>query len=829
MGGSSEAGYALLAVGMGTGPAGESEFSDRGFVKVAEPEGQKSLVLVEGGLGEGEVETGLACQVEGNAGILGGVFRGEVAFMVALDHVGGIGFEDPGVGAGLAEDGAEGFGIESEGLPQPEPFCKGRGVAVHHHVDEGLDLGGASGFADIMKRQAEILQERLHGIENSRITGHDEKQLALARLGDAGGHAGFKALGPGGAGGLRDAVVYPGAERGTIDKGAFLGVAQKVVGSEEERLHGGIVGDHCENNLGLGGDNVRVFGGVGLQFLGHFGGETGNLVIHRGDPVTLIVEAAGHVGAHATESDNPDGAFLDFHGQKHWSDSGGISRTKGGNPRNPAANSCTGAGQRTGSGGMRPWNYPMRAAALVAALAMNGIPQGGSPAVGYSDPTRFVPVIADFMEADKQFPPPKGAVLCIGSSSMRMWHETIAADLAPLTVIPRGFGGSTFWDLLQYLERVVLPYEPRAIVVYEGDNDIAGGASPVEIVETFRRITARVHARLPECRFYVLSIKPSLRRMEMWPAMQEANRLLEAECRADARLVYVDVAGPMLQEDGSVKEDIFLSDGLHMNAKGYAIWRDVLRPVLLEQELAGEADLLLWEDFEDGFGDGLAGVLQENSFIEAAPGAGRDGSDGIRVTYQGYEQGSERVVALYPLDGHAESVRLHFDVRFEPDFQFVKGGKLHGVGPARRVTGGRPRVPEGWSSRIMFQDEGHVSTYFYDQDVEKLWGAGNLSAEAVFLPGHWHHVELETMLNTPGEADGLARIRVDGREVVRSEGVEFRGTGGPETLIQKFLFSTFHGGNTPEWAPVDKQGKPTTVYAWFDNFAVVRIHREAGQ
>jgi len=86
--------------------------------------------------------------------------------------------------------------------------------------------------------------------------------------------------------------------------------------------------------------------------------------------------------------------------------------------------------------------------------------------------------IQDFESADrKQFPPP-GAIVCIGSSSMKGWHSTIVNDLAPLTIIPRGFGGSSMNDALHYVDRIVIPYKPRAVAVYEGDNDIADGISP---------------------------------------------------------------------------------------------------------------------------------------------------------------------------------------------------------------------------------------------------------------------------------------------------------------------------------------------------------------
>lgn len=211
-------------------------------------------------------------------------------------------------------------------------------------------------------------------------------------------------------------------------------------------------------------------------------------------------------------------------------------------------------------------------------------------AVPYPDPERFAGDIAAFEAADRESPPPHGAIVCVGSSSMRFWHDAIARDLAPLTIVARGFGGSNMNDALFFADRIILPYRPRAIVLYEGDNDVADGISPETIHATFGKLVARVHSALPLCRIYVLSIKPSASRWEVWPQMQRANALLRADCADDSLLTYVDVAGGMLDENGQPKPDIFLGDKLHMNRAGYRIWRDILEPVLVEQELRDEDD-----------------------------------------------------------------------------------------------------------------------------------------------------------------------------------------------------------------------------------------------
>ncbi len=202
----------------------------------------------------------------------------------------------------------------------------------------------------------------------------------------------------------------------------------------------------------------------------------------------------------------------------------------------------------------------------------------------YPDPGRFEQAIMKFEKMDAASPAPVGAVVCVGSSSMRMWHDRIGQDLEPLTIIARGFGGSNMNDLLVYVDRVVIAYRPRAVVIYEGDNDIAQGVSPAMIARTFDDVVDRIHATLPDCRVYVLAIKPSPARWELWPMMQEANRLLKRSCSTDKRLTFIDVAGPMLGDDGRPRPELYVEDRLHMTRAGYEVWREAVRPVLVEAE-----------------------------------------------------------------------------------------------------------------------------------------------------------------------------------------------------------------------------------------------------
>lgn len=202
------------------------------------------------------------------------------------------------------------------------------------------------------------------------------------------------------------------------------------------------------------------------------------------------------------------------------------------------------------------------------------------------DPKRFEEAIVAFETADKTNPPPEGAIVLTGSSSIARWNNQAQAALAPLTVIPRGFGGSIMHDLLYYLDRVALKYKPRAILIYEGDNDTGGDVRiPNEqILDHLNQIIAKIHQTLPATRIYVLSVKPSVLRKAVWPIAQELSAGYKAIADKDPLVYYVDVATPLLGPDGNVMTDIFVEDNLHLNDKGNAIWGATIKAALMPVE-----------------------------------------------------------------------------------------------------------------------------------------------------------------------------------------------------------------------------------------------------
>lgn len=222
-------------------------------------------------------------------------------------------------------------------------------------------------------------------------------------------------------------------------------------------------------------------------------------------------------------------------------------------------------------------------ATLVALFTVSAIAQE------LPDPTRYEKTVLAFEEADRLMPPPEDAIVLLGSSSIARWNEDAPEDLAPLTVIPRGFGGTVMNDALHYLDRLAINYKPRAILLYEGDNDTGRDNIPNDqIMDQLQHMVDRVHEKLPSTRIYVLSVKPSVAREATWEVAQALNSRVAALAEQDALITYIDVATPFLKADGSVMTDIFVSDNLHLNEKGYDIWAATIRGVLMRYEAMHE-------------------------------------------------------------------------------------------------------------------------------------------------------------------------------------------------------------------------------------------------
>ena len=203
---------------------------------------------------------------------------------------------------------------------------------------------------------------------------------------------------------------------------------------------------------------------------------------------------------------------------------------------------------------------------------------GGAADVPASD--RWEPAIKKFEEQDKQQAPPQNATLFVGSSSIVFWD--VQKSFPNLALIKRGFGGSLFRDATYYVDRIVIPYEPKTIVIYDGDNDLKSGLSAEEVFADCKAFVEKVRAALPDTKIIVLSVKPSIARWELYGEQQKANKLIENYTKANKDLLYVDVGTALLGADGKPRADLLKEDGLHLNEAGYEIWTKILTPILTE-------------------------------------------------------------------------------------------------------------------------------------------------------------------------------------------------------------------------------------------------------
>ena len=178
-----------------------------------------------------------------------------------------------------------------------------------------------------------------------------------------------------------------------------------------------------------------------------------------------------------------------------------------------------------------------------------------------------------FAAADRAHAPKPGGVLFVGSSSIRLW-DSLEQDFRALPVVTkRGFGGSRLSDCSDHVARLVLPYKPRLVIVYAGDNDLAEGATPAEVLASFKRFVDGVHRDLPETRIAYLSIKPSPLRATLMEQARAANRLIETYSASVPNLDYIDIYSKMVDADGRPRPELFAADMLHLNRAGYALWR----------------------------------------------------------------------------------------------------------------------------------------------------------------------------------------------------------------------------------------------------------------
>lgn len=173
----------------------------------------------------------------------------------------------------------------------------------------------------------------------------------------------------------------------------------------------------------------------------------------------------------------------------------------------------------------------------------------------------------------------KNGILFTGSSSIRMW-TTLKEDMGDLPALNRGFGGATIPEVLHFMGRYLFQHEPQVVVLYCGENDISEGASPEDVFASFKAFVKIIETKLPNTKMLYISMKPSIARWNLWEKYQEGEKLIKPYIDQNPNIEYMDASLTMLDENGEIKKDIFIEDGLHMNAKGYAGWTKQILPIL---------------------------------------------------------------------------------------------------------------------------------------------------------------------------------------------------------------------------------------------------------
>lgn len=235
------------------------------------------------------------------------------------------------------------------------------------------------------------------------------------------------------------------------------------------------------------------------------------------------------------------------------------------------SNACTG----------KKVNYMYNKETEVASIAK--LPAEKTPtvlAVRWDDIKRW----GEFDEFDKQdknqFPAEDGT-LFVGSSTIVGWK--LDQYFPGLKATNRGFGGSQFVDAIHFAESVIVQYKPKTIVVYSGDNDMAEGQSPRHVQANVEALLRKIQFHLPCSRIFVLSVKPSFARWNIWPKMAEANVLIQETVKNHPNVTYVDIASVILGPDGQPRKDYYGPDGLHLSPAGYEAISAALRPLLAAQ------------------------------------------------------------------------------------------------------------------------------------------------------------------------------------------------------------------------------------------------------
>jgi lysophospholipase L1-like esterase len=192
----------------------------------------------------------------------------------------------------------------------------------------------------------------------------------------------------------------------------------------------------------------------------------------------------------------------------------------------------------------------------------------------------FATEIAAFKLQDSAAMPPKHAIVFVGSSSFTKWTN-VQSYFPGRTIINRGFGGSTLEDVIRYADDIIIAYNPKQVVIYCGENDIAGGATDSAVYSRFVKLFNIIRAKLSNVSVAFVSVKPSPSRRKYWGVITAANEMIRGFLTQQKNASYIDVYYPMLSKGPAIHGSYFIQDSLHMNESGYKYWKLLIEPYLI--------------------------------------------------------------------------------------------------------------------------------------------------------------------------------------------------------------------------------------------------------
>lgn len=203
--------------------------------------------------------------------------------------------------------------------------------------------------------------------------------------------------------------------------------------------------------------------------------------------------------------------------------------------------------------------------------------------VSAQEKPRFWDDVQTIKQYDKIYAPPQHSILFIGSSSFRLWND-LERTFASYTVLNRAIGGAVVNDIIFYTNDLILPYHPRQIFIYVGENDLFDAKTTGDsIFQRTKRLLVLIRSQLPDVPIVYVSMKPSPLHEKDLKKMVLGNTLIRDYIAKQTAMTFVDVYKLMITPDGKPQPGLFRDDHLHMNSQGYAIWEKELKPLLLKQ------------------------------------------------------------------------------------------------------------------------------------------------------------------------------------------------------------------------------------------------------